>query len=191
MKFSLSISAVAGLALLSAAASAQKSEPPKRWNEMTLAGLRPGRDSLAAALKRYKGKYLSSDRAATEVKQWRDACTGRALSLELDDHSVIQGITVSSLVPQDGKCEDRRFDTLDVKDWVTGRGLHLGDPQSRVVELYGEANSSGPSVKDTHELEFLYYAFDWVGSDVPQVMEIYCERETGRVVEMTLAYPNL
>lgn len=191
MKFSLCISAAAGLALPAAVALAQGSQTQRRVNELTLAGLRPGRDALAAALKRYRDKYLSGDRAAAGVKQWRDACTGRALSLELDGRSVIRGITVSSLVPQDVKCEDRRFAALAVQDWVTGRGLRLGDPQHRVVELYGEPNSSGPSVKGEHELEFLYYSFDWAGSDVPQVMEVHCARETGRVVEMILAFPSL
>ena len=104
---------------------------------------------------------------------------------------MIQQITVSSLVPQDGKCESRRTDALDEKDWVTGRGLHLGDPQDRVAEIYGEPNSSGPAVRGSNELEFLSYPFDWAGSDVPQAMEIYCARDTGRVVEITLAYPSL
>jgi hypothetical protein len=37
----------------------------------------------------------------------------------------------------------------------------------------------------------MFYAFDWAGSDVPQVMEVLCERATGRVVEITLAFPSL
>jgi hypothetical protein len=40
-----------------------------------------------------------------------------------------------------------------------------------------------------------YYAFDWAGPDVPQVMEVVCTREkdgqAGRVVEITLAAPSL
>jgi hypothetical protein len=35
------------------------------------------------------------------------------------------------------------------------------------------------------------YQFDWAGSDVPQVMEVLCARDTGRVVEITLAFPSL
>jgi hypothetical protein len=41
----------------------------------------------------------------------------------------------------------------------------------------------------------LYYAFDWAGADVPQVMEVVCTLEEdgkpGRVVEITLAAPSL
>ena len=191
MKFSLCTSALAGLLLPAAWALAQGTQTLRRANELTLAGLRPGRDALANAFKQYSEKYLSGDPAAADVKEWRDPCTGRALSLELDARSMIQAITVSSLVPQEGKCEDRRFGTLAVQDWVTGRGLRLGDPQDRVIQLYGEPNSSGPSVNGDRELEFLYYAFDWAGADAPQVMEIHCARETGRVVEMTLAFPSL
>jgi len=41
----------------------------------------------------------------------------------------------------------------------------------------------------------LYYAFDWAGSDVPQVMEVLCTVEhdgkPGRVIEITLAASSL
>lgn len=196
MKSSLCTSAAA-LLLPAAWALAQAPAPtpapaaPKRVNEFTLAGLRPGRDALSVALKRYSDKYSDRENTAPNVKRWLDPCTGRALRLELDSRSMIQAITVSSLVPQDGNCAGRRFGALAVQDWVTGRGLRLGDNQDKIVEIYGEAASSGPSVNGDRELEFHYYAFDWAGADVPQVLEIYCARETGRVVEITLAFPSL
>jgi hypothetical protein len=109
----------------------------------------------------------------------------------MDAKSVIQAVTVSSLIPQEGKCEDRRFGAVAVQNWVTGRGLRLGDPLGRVIEIYGEPDSNGPAVKGDRELEFLYYAFDWAGTDVPQVLEVHCARESGRVVEITLAFPTL
>jgi hypothetical protein len=37
----------------------------------------------------------------------------------------------------------------------------------------------------------MFYMFDWAGSDVPQVMEVSCDKETGRVVEIMLAFPSL
>jgi hypothetical protein len=195
-KSSLCTSAVAALLLPAAWALAQAPAPtppaaPRRFNELTLAGLRPGHDALSIALKHYNGKYADDEGEAANLRRWSEPCTGRALSLELDGRSMIQAITVSSLVPQDGKCANRRFSALAVQDWVTGRGLRLGDTQDRVLQLYGEPSSSGPAVKGDRELEFLYYAFDWAGTDVPQVMEIHCARETGRVVEMTLAFPTL
>lgn len=184
-------SAAVVLLLPATGTQAQAPAAPKRVNETTLAGLRPGRDSASTAFKRYSEKYSDREETDSGVKRWLDPCTGRALSLELDGRSLIQAITVSSLVPQEGNCADRRFGAVPVQDWVTGRGLRLGDNQDKIVQLYGEPKSSGPSVNGDHQLEFLYYAFDWAGSDVPQVMEIYCARETGRVVEMTLAFLGL
>jgi hypothetical protein len=176
---------------LSAALFAQQqTASPRRTNELTLAGLRPGHDSLTAAQKHYRAKYSSKDTDSASEKLWGDPCTGHSLTLKLDAHGVIQTITVSSLVQLEGKCLGLRTDAVDEKDWVTGKGLHLGDPQDRVSDLYGDASSSGPAVNGTNELEFLSYPFGWAGSDVPQEMDIYCARDTGRVVEITLAFPK-
>jgi hypothetical protein len=41
------------------------------------------------------------------------------------------------------------------------------------------------------DLDRMNYQFSWAGSDVPQVMELLCARDTGRVVEITLAFPSL
>ena len=191
MKSSLFTSAITLFFVPAVGTRAQTRLVVQRANELTLAGLRPGRDALSAALKRYNNKYSERDEASANIKRWLDYCTGRSLSLELDAKSRIQAITVSSLLLQDGSCSDRSFGALAVQNWITGRGLRLGDSQDRIVQLYGEPNSSGPSIKGNRELEFFYYAFDWAGTDVPQVMEIHCARETGRVVEITLAFPSL
>lgn len=159
-------------------------------NETTLAGLRPGRDRLVVAEKRFKTKNLTEDKDSG-VKEWRDDCSGRAIRLELDNKSVIQSVTITTLEPQEGTCGDKLVEFLDPKYWVTGLGLRIGDSQDHIVALYGDPNSSGPATKNGKDLDLMYYQFDWAGSDVPQVMEILCARDTGRVVEITLAYPSL
>jgi hypothetical protein len=69
------------------------------------------------------------------------------------------------------------------------------DSTRHVIKLYGEPDSTSPSTKGGQQLELLYYAFDWAGPDVPQVMEVLCTPEKdgkpGRVVEITLAGPSL
>ena len=182
--------AAAGAAA-AAAARAQESNPQAepRANELTLVGLRPGRDTLGEARRHYGSKDVSD--LSDGTKQWRDACTGHAIMLELGANDVIQSITISAIASEAGACSGRHGDALHEDQWQTGRGLHLGDPQDRVTELYGDPNSSGPSVKGRHELELMYYAFDWAGSSVPQVMEVFCARDSGRVMEITLAYPSL
>jgi len=187
-------SAAAVAVLFAASALAQEPESSKRVNELVLAGLRPGVDTLAVAEKTYKPKYRKKD-PSDGMAEWTDECTGRMLQLDLNTKNVIQSVTISALGPvaRDEKvdCHQSARDVLQTKLWRTGRGLRLGEPQHRVNEIYGEPNSSGPSTKGNRELELMFYAFDWAGSDVPQVMEVLCERATGRVVEITLAFPSL
>jgi len=178
--------AVLAAAVSASTVSAQVPNAPKPTNEVTLAGLRPGRDSVANAFKRYKQKYLVSKTSA-DRKEWRDTCTGRSLALAVDSQSVSQKITVSLLVPRDGNCDNRRFEFLNLDDWVTGKGLRLGDSRNHVVELYGEPNSSEPVVRDDADFEVLQFDFASVGPDVPQAMRVYCQRDSGRVVEITLS----
>jgi hypothetical protein len=159
-------------------------------NETLLAGLRPGRDTLAMAEKRFKAKDIATSQDSG-IKEWRDDCSGRSIRLELDAKSVIQSITITTLGQPEGKCSERRLDFLDSKNWITGLGLRIGDSQDVITGLYGEPNSSGPAAKNGHELNLMFYQFDWAGSDVPQVMEVLCARDTGRVVEITLAFPSL
>jgi hypothetical protein len=182
---SAAVTAGAGIALPGAEQTATR-----HTNEILLAGLRPGRDTFAVAEKRFKAKNLSEE-PNSNSKEWRDDCSGRSIRLEVDAKSVIQSVTITTLGSQEGKCSDRRPDFLDPRNWLTGLGLRMGDSQDRVTGLYGEPNSSGPASKHGQELELLHYQFDWAGSDVPQVMEVLCARDTGRVVEITLAFPSL
>jgi hypothetical protein len=195
MKFWLCASLIVGAASAAAAAGARISPPSagqsavRHINETLLAGLRPGRDSFVVAEKRFKGKSISGE-ANSGSREWRDDCSGRSIHLEVDAKSVIQSVTITTLGSQEGKCSDRRPDFLDPRNWLTGLGLRMGDSQDRVSGLYGEPNSGGPASKNGQELELMHYQFDWAGSDVPQVMEVLCARDTGRVVEITLAFPN-
>jgi len=183
-----SVAAAAAGTRISSSGAAQTAA--RHNNETQLAGLRPGRDTFAAAEKRFKPKNLIEE-PNSGSKEWRDDCSGRSIRLEVDAKTVIQSVTITTLGTQEGKCSDRRPDFLDPRNWLTGLGLRMGDSQDRVVGLYGEPNSSGPASKNGQELALMYYQFDWAGSGVPQVMEVLCARDTGRVVEITLAFPSL
>lgn len=163
----------------------------KRANEFLLARLRPGRSTLADAKTLYGEKRRFSASDDGKVWTWADSCAKSKLRVEADEQGVIQTLTLSDdeSVPRD--CFLNRSVSAGGRYWKTGRGLALGDPRRKVVELYGPPNSTSPSVRGARELELLFYAFDWAGSDVPQVMEVTCDRASGRVVEITLAFPSL
>lgn len=159
-----------------------------RANELTLAGLRPGVHKLDAAEKTFKPEHRSRS-SRPELSEWTDGCTGRFVRLELGREQLIESVTVSTLGSAQADCPAKPPAWLDPQRLRTGRGITLGSSRDRVLASYGPPQSHGPSTHMGRELELLFYAFDWAGADVPQVMEITLER--GRVAQITLAFPSL
>ena len=182
-----------------------------RSNELTLAGLRPGRDTITKAKKIYGGPWLKSAPDDPGVLLVRGDCTGALLRLEGDRSGLIQQIVLSekntvdvekrSAVPIE--CADvnggQAMSTVPVDKrtlkWITGHKISLGSTTRALHAEYGDPGNKSPSTRDGQPLELWYYAFDWAGPDVPQVMEVLCTREQdgkpGRVIEITLAAPSL
>jgi hypothetical protein len=184
---------VALAALLAAAAGLAQSGPAKRANELTLAGLRPGRSTLEDAQKRFARAERAPAGEETARAIWWDTCWGHEAAVEYDANGILQTVTVSVMAPQVGDCTGDGWlnGPLGLNRLRTGRGLVLGQHRGRVTGLYGPPQSEGPAALAGRDAEFLYYAFDWAGSDVPQVLEVTCDAATGRVVKILLAYPSL
>ena len=159
------LSALAAQAPLRASSSKSNAAPDAvaahRHDELTLAGLRPGRDAMTKAQHLFTKPSAIGDGGANQT--WQDTCRHELLSIIADASGTI----------------------LEV----------IGDSSSRVRALYGQPGTLGPSTKGGQQLELFYYAFDWAGPDVPQVMTVLCtpakEGKPGRVVEITLAAPSL
>ena len=160
-----------------------------RMNETTLAGLRPGRDSIARAAEMNKHFRIGKGLQGSE-KTWLDGCRHLSLSIDSGDQKTVAVIRTADWSESKTECA-----APPPSPWKTGRGLRVWDTTGLVLKLYGEPDSRSPSTKGGQPLELWYYAFDWAGADVPQVMEVLCTRETdgkpGRVVEITLAGPSL
>jgi hypothetical protein len=184
-----------------------KDTSPVRFNELTVAGLRPGRDKLAKARRLYEGPWLSASTEDPDALLIRGDCTGALLRLEADKSGVIQQIILSE---KTGSAETREKASAcaDIGDtvppstppkktarWITGRKIGLGSTVAALHAAYGDPGNKSPSTRGGQPLELWYYAFDWAGAEVPQVMEVLCTREEdgkpGRVVEITLAGPSL
>jgi hypothetical protein len=120
-------------------------------------------------------------------------CDGDELNVDFDENGIIQSVWTSKTKTRSPRgCVESVTMALQLS---TGLGLQLGDTAARVLQLYGQPDSRSPSTKDGQQLELLYYAFDWAGPDVPQLMEVLCTVEKdgkpGRVVEITLAVSSL
>jgi hypothetical protein len=161
----------------------QASVTPHRTNESTLAGLRPGRDTVDRAKSRYKDPQIG--KPVDTWFSWIDPCRGQLLSVEKDPKGKIQTVRTETF-PNIGDCEK-----VPLSNWRTGRGLAIHDSNERVIQLYGQPDSKSPSTKGGQSLELLHYAFGWAGPDVPQMLEVLCTLEKdgkpGRVVEITLS----
>jgi hypothetical protein len=222
-RFALPLATIAYAALTAHSAAAQTSPPQlparastahpptvkstttaasHRNDELTLAGLRPGRDDLAKAQKLFRKPSLTKFDGTNPI--WHDACRNQNLSIITDpDSGTIQEVRVSennskfaSATPSSTVAESNCASRAAMPSrWLTGHGLLIGSSCSRTFELYGQPGSRGPSTKDGQQLELLYYAFDWAGPDVPQVMAVLCtpgsSAKAGRVVEITLMAPSL
>jgi hypothetical protein len=203
MRFWLS----ASVALLAAmAASAQthslakrESPAPHRANELKLAQLRPGRDTLKRARK-LNPEEPQKDPGEGGLHRI-DVCQNIALALENDASGRIRSIRISRWPFNQSfsyltDCIGPGTYPYKIRSdrWVTGHGLSIGDSSSKVEAVYGKPDSRSPSTKGGHQLELLHYTFDGAGPDVPQVMEVLCASEKdgkpGRVVEITLAAAN-
>jgi hypothetical protein len=162
-----------------------------RNDELTLAGLRPGRDVVG------KAEYLFSKPSSRgDSQNWHDACRHETLSIFSDSQGTIVQITVAESAETKASSGKRDCGHASAPlPWLTGHGLVIGDSSDRVIALYGQPGTRGPSTKAGQQLELLYYAFDWAGPDVPQVMTVLCtpakDGKPGRVVEITLAAPSL
>jgi hypothetical protein len=177
-----------------AASTVPKPAVQRRFKELTLAGLRPGHDAVSKAIRLFGKPDTSSADKQTLGWSFEGGDGAFYLSLDVDKAEVVQFIRVSS---DDGPSGVNlpKHHTFTNHTWVSGRGLFAGAGCGRVVQLYGEPDSRSPSTKGGRQLELLYYAFDWAGADVPQVMEVACTvkdgPKLGRVVEITLAAPSL
>jgi hypothetical protein len=172
-----------------AAQAPEKKRAVEHRNELSLAGLRPGRDTVHRARELYREPDQHQGQDNSEMA-WSDACTKQMLTIETDQAHRIQTVRASVSAGRVDHCGAGA-----VSPWGTGWGLRLGDSANRVIRLYGKPDSRSPSTKDGQKLELLYYAFDWAGPDVPQVMEVLCtvgkDGEPGHVVEITLAASSL
>lgn len=180
------ISAAAALVTALSGAAHAAGSSAKRANEITLAGLRPGRDTASRAV----GLYKTALHAGNSEMTWHAYCSKETLTVELDSEGKIQTVRASETRRLPGNCEQ-----IAPVPWRTGLGLRIGDRAERVVQLYGAPDSRSPGTKGGQRLELFYYAFDWAGPEVPQVMEVVCsvgnDGAPGHVVEITLAASSL
>ncbi len=121
---SLIVAACALAAASSMAFAAQTMRKPARANELSIAGLRPGHDTLSDAQKRLDPLLAPVKTDNQGAQTWQEGCTGRKIALEVDEDGVIQNVDLSSGgVKADWK---QTQGVQRARIWSTGRGSAAG-----------------------------------------------------------------
>lgn len=172
----------AALALAAQDPASSADHPPGNVNELTLAGLRPGRSRLSDAAARWGLHFLHPDPDEHDVYVWCDARTHLQFSLEAGAGSTIRVVTVQRFQAAGPGCTAR----LSLAEARTGRGVRLGDSQAQLLRTYGQPFFSGPSRLDGRDVRLVVFNFSWAGSDRPQILESTFNA-AGQLIKMTLS----
>lgn len=155
--------------------------PAGNVNELTLAGLRPGRSTLRDAVRLYGAHWVHPTPQETDLYLWSDTAHHLLLSTEVNKQGQIRVVSITRT--QRSTATPSR---LPVRAEATGRGVRLGDSQQRLRKVYGKPFFEGPSSLDGHDVHLIVYNFSWAGADKPQILESSFDR-SGQLVKMTLS----
>lgn len=155
--------------------------PAGNVNELTLAGLRPGRSTLHEAIRLYGRHWFHPTPQETDIYLWMDPARHLLLSAEVNTQGQIRVVSVTRT---DRTAPARSV--LPVRAEATGRGVRLGNMEQRLRQVYGKPFFEGPSSLDGRDVHLIVYNFSWAGTDKPQILESSFDG-AGHLVQMTLS----
>ena len=126
-----------------------KTAATRKSNELTLAGLRPGKDTTARLYRLYPNFKTSATTQDGQIS-WDDPCRQERLTIDVDSGKNVQVIRVARME----ESKSAHCDAASVPSrWKTGLGLRVLDNARSVIQLYGQPDSRSPSTKDGQPLE--------------------------------------
>lgn len=165
----------------------------KQIKEDTLAGLRPGKDTIERAYRRF-GKErvrtsMSGDPGSVEV---RESCNHEELTLTLNSSSVIEKATVGSEIGvANVDCTSQSYTRRVRAQFGSGHNLLFRDQCDRIQGIYGSPESKSSFAKGSERLESYVYHFDSTGKSVPLTLEVTCNTAENQVDRITLAVSGI
>lgn len=157
--------------------------PPGNVNELTLAGLQPGRSRIPDAVARWGAHWRHPTRDESDIYVWCDA--RRRLQIQLEAKGSARRVDVVTVERLLGAPPPDCTTTLPANVARTGRGVRLGDTAERLKAVYGKPFFTGPSSWHGREVNFIVFNFSWAGDGVPQILE--SSFDAGSLVKMTLS----
>lgn len=166
----------------------------KKVEEDTLAGLRPGKDSIQRAYQRFgKESIGESPLGGPGVVDVQDFCTHQELFLTLDSSGLIQEVAVGhELADTDADCTPHSYSREVRAKFGSGRGLLFRDRCERIQEIYGQPESKNSSANGNEQLESYVYRNDEAGKGVPLTLGVTCNVTENYVdgIKLTVSRPS-
>ncbi len=153
----------------------------ERYTDKSVAGLSIGTDTVDSVERLY-GAGVRQENPFGTVVCYRDEQHRVLLLVSMVD-DVVRSVTISALpAPRtEPSCRERVLRMTDLK---TGKGIRLGDPQSRVRHIYGKPHS----IRHEATRTVLVYETDLTkSSGVDLFYRATLTFERGRLVALTIA----
>lgn len=155
--------------------------------ETKLAGLRPGKDTIESADRRFEkgnvNKFLADDSSSS----WRDSCNYQELAVTVTPAGIIQSVAVHpATVSIDADCGLDQYSRKARARFGSGRGLAFRDRCERIKEVYGEPRSLSSEESRNEKFEFYLYTSDQTTA-IRLTWQVTCNASVNQVTEMKLA----
>lgn len=177
----LALTLFCGQVLAAQESDGNPDHPAGNVNELTLAGLRPGRSTLQDAIRHYGPHWFHPTPQETDLYLWSDPAHHLLLSAEVNQQGQIRVVSVT----RTERTAPVRS-VLPLRAATTGRGVRLGTTEQHLRAVYGKPFFEGPSSLNGHDVHLIVYNFSWAGTDKPQILESSFDR-SGHLVKMSLS----
>jgi hypothetical protein len=162
-------------------------------NELEIAGLRPGQDTMRKAYHRFGKNLVTNELSQSGSVVWLDVCNHQMLTVSFDTNDIILGVRIQHTPGVTMADCDVRSYSRNVRSRMggTGHGLLFGDRCDRVQQLYGSPHSDDHSASGTQESNSFVYHFDRGSKGSQLTLEITCDpaSKTVKTIELTAPGP--
>lgn len=159
----------------------------KELREKSLAGLKPGKDTLQNAIRRFGPSNDAAQSDPPRFVVWRDVCNHQQVLVAMDESGLIRAVVVEQeLAIATSDCTPGSYARKVRERFGSGRGLLYGDHCERIQELYGTAQSKASSNEGGKQIESYAYTFESNSKSPALRLEVSCNTTSNLVNKLRL-----
>ena len=157
----------------------------KQTIENEIAGLRPGKDTVEKAYRRFHKDRVIKDLSPPGSALWMDNCNHQTLTVGFDAKGIIREVRIAPAPVSNADCNPKAYErSTRARIGATRRGLLFRDSCDRIEQIYGAPQSQRRAVNGDQEF---VYRFDG-GIEVSSLtLELTCNSARNYVETIKLA----